>query len=496
VARTLTIALALAALLAPAANAHDLRSARPSLAALPVLPAATGAPDEPDLRIALPSVPYGGQVAPVYVDAYERPGRLLYRFDALIQNTGGTLDIFGGRTEVRQKIWAGGEPTTAPEPDVAPPGPSEDRTATGAHFDYVYEATHEHWHFFSAARYSLLVPGAAARVSDKVGFCLFDSFGIAGGATHWFEEDGTTGWCRPGQPASTFVRMGLSPGAADRYSAQREFQFVDVTGLAPGPYTLRAEANPEGQLLDADPTDDVHEEQRTIPGVLADDAALAVPAGAAGGSVAVSARAVAPEVPARRSAGCTPRATLEGCYLRITADMPLTYEVVGAPAHGTASFDGARLSYAPEAGYGGPDSLTYVATDGRGLRSAPATVSIDVAPRAAPPAAGSGTPSLDPLPAPRRLLRIGGARRTGARRLAVRLHCRPAARGACAGTLEARIAGRRAGRSRFSGLRAGRTRTVALRLTRPAGRRTVRLRATVRDAAGPGRTARRATRVR
>src|SRR4029079_16055508 len=99
------------------------------------------------------------------------------------------------------------------------------------------------WHFFSAARYSLLVPGAPARVSDKVGFCMFDSFGIEGGATGWFEETGG-GWWRAGRADSAFRGVGRSRRACDRYSSQREFQFVYVTGLAPGPYTLRAEANP------------------------------------------------------------------------------------------------------------------------------------------------------------------------------------------------------------------------------------------------------------
>jgi hypothetical protein len=52
-----------------AADAHDLSGARPSLAALPALPAPSSSDDAPDLRIGLPSVPYSGQVAPVYVDA-------------------------------------------------------------------------------------------------------------------------------------------------------------------------------------------------------------------------------------------------------------------------------------------------------------------------------------------------------------------------------------------------------------------------------------------
>jgi hypothetical protein len=89
---------------APVADAHELSGAPAPLATLPVLPAASSSEDAPDLRIGLPSVPYSDQVAPVYVDAYEQPGRLLYRFDAIVENTGGALDLFGGAGEVRQKV--------------------------------------------------------------------------------------------------------------------------------------------------------------------------------------------------------------------------------------------------------------------------------------------------------------------------------------------------------------------------------------------------------
>jgi hypothetical protein len=480
--------LAALAVAPPAAPAHELSAPRAPLASLPSLPAPSQSSDAPDLRIALPTVPYSGQVAPVYVDAYEQPGRLLYRFDAVIQNTGGALDLFGGASEVRQKIWPGGEPSAAPVPDAPPPGPSEDRTPTGARFAYVTEPTHEHWHFFSAARYSLLVPGGEPRVSDKVGFCMFDSFDIDGGATKWFPEDAAPpSWCRETEPGSTFVRMGLSRGSGDRYSAQREFQYVDVTGLTPGTYTLRAQANPDGHLIEADPSDDVHEEQRIVPGVVASPGSLTVAAGGVG-AVELSAQPVAPEIPARRAASCTPRATVEACYSRITASSPLVYSVASGPGHGAASFDGARVTYVSAAGFSGRDSLTYVATDGRGLRSAPATVEIEVTPPAQPPI-------VEP-PVPRRLLLIGATRWLAPKRLAVRLHCRPAATGTCAGTLEARIHGRRAGRSGFSALPAGRRRTVTVRLRRPATGRRVVLRATVSDAAGPGVPAQRVLRAR
>ena len=36
-------------------------------------------------------------------------------------------------------------------------------------------------------------------------------------------------------PDQETVRMGLSPGGGDVYCAQRERQWVDITGVAPGP---------------------------------------------------------------------------------------------------------------------------------------------------------------------------------------------------------------------------------------------------------------------
>src|SRR6266576_3910457 len=80
-------------------------------------------PDQPDLVIRLPGEPSGSLVAPVFVDVYEEPGRLLYRFDAVIANRGGTLDLFratGGGVE--QAVYPGGEPPVAPRPDVTPTG--------------------------------------------------------------------------------------------------------------------------------------------------------------------------------------------------------------------------------------------------------------------------------------------------------------------------------------------------------------------------------------
>ena len=55
----------------------------------------------------------------------------------------------------------------------------------------------------------------------------------------------------------------------------------------------------------------------------------------------------------------------------------LTYAVVTAPAHGTLSGTAPSLTYTPTAGYTGPDSFTFTASNGAET-SAPATVSLTV----------------------------------------------------------------------------------------------------------------------
>ena len=58
---------------------------------------------------------------------------------------------------------------------------------------------------------------------------------------------------------------------------------------------------------------------------------------------------------------------------------PLTYEIVGAAGHGTASVVAGQLHYVPAAGYTGGDSFTYRASDGS-LDSNTATATVTVTP--------------------------------------------------------------------------------------------------------------------
>jgi hypothetical protein len=72
---------------------------------------------------------------------------------------------------------------------------------------------------------------------------------------------------------------------------------------------------------------------------------------------------------------------------------PLTAILVGNASHGILIFDpDGSLSYAPDPNYSGPDSFTYMASDG-GTASAPTTVNLTVNPVNDAPALFSQTPS-------------------------------------------------------------------------------------------------------
>jgi len=438
------------------------------LLALAALAASAGSAqavsDEPDLVIRLPGEPTGALVAPLFVDAYEEPGHLLYRFDAIIANQGGTLDLFRTPAGVGQAVWPGGVPPqdNLPRPDSTP-STYLDRSGFGSSFSYAYEKTHQHFHFSSAARYSLQPAGGAERVSDKVGFCLFDSSDPKPGNLFDYGVQGAAGetWCAFSNPGQATVRMGLSPGGGDVYSAQRERQWVDITGLAPGPAVVRGQANPLLCVLESNAANNTTSASREIPGVRVADAA-------GSGSLVLSGEVVAPDVPARRSGGCQPGRTTRSCYVWASASGPLRFTVVREPAHGVVALapgaDGlhAAATFTPAAGFSGEDTFSYVATDARGLTSPPATARVRV------PAVAAAAPVVAPARA--RLSKVRVVKRRGRWRVELRV----SAPARLSGRLERRRDGRKTTfRLRSRRVGAGPARMALGRLTR--GRYRLRL---------------------
>lgn len=332
--------------------------------------AADSGPVKPDLVPILPATVRPTQSAPVYVDAFIHPHHLEYRFDAVIFNRGGALDMFRDPSsgKVVQAIWPNGVPAATPQPTQPPSGTGltlEPRT--GAKFKYVFGHDHNHFHLQAAAKYVLRVPGLGELLSAKVGFCLEDDWGTP---TNQYYPAGM-GWCGRGQPKATFFREGISPNSGDLYNSQIDAQWIDVSGLRAGSYTLSSTVNPLGFIDESNRSNNILNVRRQVPGVLVPTKVL--PADAR--SVQVTGQVVAPGIPARTASTCFPRSGGPAC---LTTDPPgggsLRFRLLGQPCHGHASISGtgkaATVTFSGSSG-GRSNGVAYVATDRRGLTSVP-----------------------------------------------------------------------------------------------------------------------------
>jgi hypothetical protein len=106
---------------------------------------------------------------------------------------------------------------------------------------YDWSECHKHHHFKGYTIYELVGRDGVVVTGRKQAFCLADMKQIDPGAHQFFE-------CS---------KQGLSRGWADVYDWDVDCQWIDVSGVAPGSYTLRVTVNPEGLLPDSDRTNNV-----------------------------------------------------------------------------------------------------------------------------------------------------------------------------------------------------------------------------------------------
>jgi hypothetical protein len=342
--------------------------------------AATG-PVLPDLTIELPTGQSVGAPS-VFLDPVEQPGRLLYRFDSVIRNSGqGAFEVLrNGSGPVQQVIYGnGGRPAGKPSATSNTTDPNEASRVTLPNATITYSSApgHNHFHFGYAAGYTLIGNGQSLG-SEKTGFCVYDSYGGSASSSY---PQGTAPWCRPGDPSATFIRMGLTPGVGDYYWAALANQWVPIPAGTVGSFTLRGTADPNGLVQESNEGNNSLSVTRTIPGATA---ASVTPATITGPTaIALSGTVVGADVPVRK-----PGTGFQ--FYATPAPQTLTFQVTRAPAHGTlstvTSTGGltARVTYTPDAGYSGPDSFRYTTTDARNLGSAEATVSLTVGTTAPP----------------------------------------------------------------------------------------------------------------
>jgi hypothetical protein len=276
------------------------------------------------------------------------PGRTVLRFNGILRNAGtGPLELVGGRADPSQPELGVIQRIRGPRNVLV----REHPVASSIYF--ATDDGHKHFHLRSAARYSLYTPGRReVAASAKVGFCLWDTYKDGSKGPPRFRTCGT-------DPLALSQQMGISPTWGDLYSVTTMLQWIDVTDLPPGPYRLRADADPEGVIEESNERNNTAWAKVFINGLTASNALI--PAPGQQQTIRLDAEAV-------NQPGGLPEN-------RVAVR---TYEIVAPPANGTvtdADPTDPLVVYTPNPGYAGPDAFSYRVCDGwTGRASLPAIV--------------------------------------------------------------------------------------------------------------------------
>lgn len=172
------------------------------------------------------------------------------RFSTIIVNVGdGPFEVYGypaagdsteRRSDVEQRIFnADG---------------SHSDTQTPAYMFWSGDG-HNHWHVFGFQRWELAnvnTPADVLATGKKTGFCFWDNYLYGSSHGAWYHPS-VTDACDP----TTVVSMGLSTGWGDEYPAGLTDQYIDISGLPQGEYLLTVTADPLGEFIETDATNNV-----------------------------------------------------------------------------------------------------------------------------------------------------------------------------------------------------------------------------------------------
>jgi hypothetical protein len=171
-------------------------------------------------------------------------GRRLLRFNGEMVNVGrGPFEIRGRRASTK-KPWI-------IDQVVYRTGGGTRRIRTTATMRYAGDG-HNHWHIRRMLSYHIWSTHGTSR-DAKIGFCFFDTNrrhpSLPGAAkTRKYGEAGC------GKRGSLHTKTGISVGWGDLYPAAFAFQWIDVTGMPAGTYTVRASVDLYGKFKESSET--------------------------------------------------------------------------------------------------------------------------------------------------------------------------------------------------------------------------------------------------
>lgn len=118
-------------------------------------------------------------------------------------------------------------------------------------FEYSSCSTHQHYHHLGFAEYTLSNSSGTVAVGHKQAFCLMDisDYGNDGDSSRQYD-------C---------ANQGISMGWEDIYGKNLDCQWIDITGLPGGEYTLSVTVNAEGRVYEAGPAPNTVSVPVTLP---------------------------------------------------------------------------------------------------------------------------------------------------------------------------------------------------------------------------------------
>ena len=117
--------------------------------------------------------------------------------------------------------------------------------------NFVFDPCHGHYHFDGYADYRLVDTNGVVAAGHKEGFCLEDVNRFDTNAALSAKYDCTN--------------QGIQVGWADVYSQFLDCQWIDITDVQPGIYTLEVEVNPEHRILESNYSNNVTSTQVEVP---------------------------------------------------------------------------------------------------------------------------------------------------------------------------------------------------------------------------------------
>jgi len=188
-------------------------------------------------------------------------GRARISFSSIVANFGeAPISLFGKRKQKKSTTMPGWQYLKDMNGNLS-------RRSTNG-FVWDRRDGHKHWHYNKLAVYELLsMDGDVLRRSSKVGFCFMPTTallinplpGPVGSGTGFGYGADSDLSVSCGQRDSKRVSMALESGWGDEYFQGIAGQSLDVTSLPVGQYRLRITVNPEGDLAESNPANNVSE---------------------------------------------------------------------------------------------------------------------------------------------------------------------------------------------------------------------------------------------